>query len=202
MKKILALILALMMMLTFVACSKGEETPAEDNKDNGGNQTAGLKDVTDVPVDILNNIWKKVSDDNKFPIAGGDMENANMEGAGLVKDAGYLGGNLYVPEADQSKVDSVASMMHMMNANNLTIGAYHFANKDDIETFAKTMRDKLLGNQWMCGFPEKLYIVQIGNESLIVMFGIEAATSVIIPAISEAYSADSIKVLFDEAFPA
>jgi len=201
MKKILALILALMMMLTFVACGKGEETPADDNNDKT-EEPAGLKDVTDAPVDILNNIWGKVADESKFPIAGGDMENANMEGAGIVKDAGYLGGNLYVPEAEQSKVDSVASMMHMMNANNLTVAAYHFANGSDVEAFAKTMRDKLIGNQWMCGFPEKLFIVQVGNESLIVMFGIEAATSVIIPAIGEAYSADSLKVLFEEAFPA
>ncbi len=201
MKKILALILALMMMLTFVACGKGEETPNDTNTDKT-EDTTGLKDVTDAPVDILNNIWGKVAEESKFPVAGGDMDNANMEGAGIVKDAAYIGATLYVPEADQSKVDSVASMMHMMNANNLTVAAYHFANGGDIEAFAQIMRDVLIGNQWMCGFPEKLYIVQVGNESLIVMFGIEAATSVIIPAIGEAYSADSLKVLFEEAFPA
>ena len=90
----------------------------------------------------------------------------------------------------------------MMNANTFTCGAFKLAEGVSAEDFGAAMQAAVQGNMWMCGFPEKLYIVQVGNASLIVMFGIEAATSVIIPAIGEAYSADSLKVLFDEAFPA
>lgn len=207
MKKLLALILALVMMLTFVACGSKEEVKDDttndvtgDTEDTGKTEDpapAGLKDVADAPIDILNNIWNKVPEDNRFFVGGGDAENSVMGGAGLVKDPAAFQFPYLIPESEVSKIDNAASIMHGMIVNNFAAIALHYTNKADVEASAKAIEESYTTARWDCGFPERLYIVQIGNETIVAMRGLNDALNVFIPAISEAYSADSIKVLFD-----
>lgn len=205
MKKLLALILALVMMLTFVACGAKEEAKDDTTKEPADStdtpdtpaEPAGLKDVADAPIDILNNIWNKVPEDNRFFVGGGDAENSVMGGAGLVKDPAAFQFPYLIPESEVSKIDNAASIMHGMIVNNFAAIALHYTNKADVEASAKAIEESYTTARWDCGFPERLYIVQIGNETIVAMRGLNDALNVFIPAISEAYSADSIKVLFD-----
>ena len=66
MKKFLTLLLAAAMTLSLAAC--GSKT--DDNSGNNSQPASALE--------LLNAVWANYSDDDKFPAAGGDYDEANM----------------------------------------------------------------------------------------------------------------------------
>ena len=213
MKKILALILALTLVFALAACKSDDKasSPSDtgnagandsnntDTNENQGNTTPDIPvipDVTDAPVEILKGAWGKVADDQKFPVGGGDAEHTDFEGPGLVVDKAFMGSILLVPEAEQAKIDAAGSFMHMMNANNFTCGAYHLTNAADVEAFAQTMNDTVMNNQWMCGFPETLYIAKVGTSNVVVMFGLNDAVNSVKAGLQEAYG-EAVTIIVD-----
>ena len=66
MKKFLTLLLAAAMTLSLAAC--GSKT--DDNSGNNSQPASALE--------LLNAVWANYSDDDKFPAAGGDFDEANM----------------------------------------------------------------------------------------------------------------------------
>ncbi|MBQ7999703.1 MAG: bacteriocin transport accessory protein [Ruminococcus sp.] len=162
MKRIFAVLMAAMLMLSLVAC--------------GGNTGTTTEPTSTIasPVEILNTVWATYAEDEKFPAAGGDMteENMNMEGPGVygLADTEALDATLGFPAASVSKIDSAASLMHMMNANTFTCGAYHLVNAADKDTVVSELKTNITGRQWMCGFPDKLVIVAV-EDYLVSYFG-------------------------------
>ena len=85
---------------------------------------------------------------------------------------------LTFPSADVSLIDGAASLVHMMNLNTFTCGAFHVSDAGNVSTVADDIRSAVQGKQWMCGFPDKLviftsgqYVVSVyGNESLVNTF--------------------------------
>ena len=85
---------------------------------------------------------------------------------------------LTFPSADVSLIDGAASLVHMMNLNTFTCGAFHVSDAGNVSTVAADIRSAVQGKQWMCGFPERLviltsgqYVVSVyGNESLVNTF--------------------------------
>lgn len=157
MKRTLSLILALVMALSLAACGK---------KDDGN---------ADAPADslaLLTKVWDSYTDDEKFPAAGGDYETSvdDAPGAFDPSNADNLNFLLTVPTEDASLIDDAASLMHMMNANTFTCGAFHVTSKDDVETVASDLRDAIQSKQWMCGFPDKLVVLTYG-EYVVALFG-------------------------------
>ena len=69
MKKIIAVLLVLVMGMAFVACGKKEDS-------------TNAQKVTVAPLTLLETVWNTYEDSEKFPIAGGDMENAVMDAPG------------------------------------------------------------------------------------------------------------------------
>ena len=51
----------------------------------------------------------------------------------------------------------------MLNQNTFTCGVYHVKNSADIEALAAKIKDNILARNWMCGFPDKLVIVTVGD---------------------------------------
>lgn len=92
------------------------ETPAEDKP------AAAVDDA----LTILNAIWNTYSDEEKFPAAGGDSEHAvdGAPGSFDVSNADSLSYQLTFPADDASLIDSAASLVHMMNLNTFTCGAF------------------------------------------------------------------------------
>ena len=78
MKKILAFLLAAMMVLAFAACGNNGGTPAGDK-------------VTD-PLEVLNKTWSSLPEDYKFPAAGGDNNHPAEDKPGTfdISDADSL----------------------------------------------------------------------------------------------------------------
>ena len=163
MKKLLSILLAAILILSLAACT-GAKNP-------GGNDTPGESTVNS-SLELLTSVWSDYEEDDKFPAAGGDMseENMSMEGPGKfgIEDAAMLDSTLGFPEASVAKIDDAASLVHMMNANTFTCGAFHVANAADIDAVAAEVKDNIMNRQWICGFPDKLVIVKV--DGYIVSF--------------------------------
>ena len=181
MKKLISLALVLAMALSVLAgCGA---TP-----DNGGasNETAAPASA----LEVLENIWGTYTDDEMFPVIGGNMENP-VDGAPGNYDMAYaenLTYNLVVPAEELGNVTEAATMIHMMNANTFTAGVVKLADGVDVDAFAATMHDALVNNHWMCGMPEHMVIANMGGNYLLVAFGVNDAMTPFQAHLTEAYA--------------
>ena len=192
MKNLLALILAAFMLMSFVACSgpsddekgndtdKTEQTTNNDKTTNDDqttlddtkNETPKLEGVA-APVDVLNAIWAKYADDQKFFAMGGDFSNLvdNAPGAYSLADKDSLAAQLICKGDAANSVAEAASLIHAMNANTFTGAAYKLTEGADMDAFLTAIKSDIQGNQWICGFPEKLLTAKISGEYVVVAFG-------------------------------
>lgn len=163
MKKILSLALAFTLALSLAACSAASSSSA-------GSAAATL-DIADA-ADLLTEVWDAHGEDQKFPVTGGDYDNMVDDGPGKVNtEDGDTMDNLFGFPADMAdKIDDAASLMHMMNANTFTAAAYHVKDPQDLDTLTKALRDNIQARHWMCGFPEKLIIMTVGDYA-VSMYG-------------------------------
>ena len=176
MKKILALALTFVMLLSFAACG-GNKTGDENVTTDPAVTTDAPEEAKVVdPLDALKSIYNALPDDYKFAAGGGDANNMSMDGAGKYSLEGEGVGEgidsmLGFPADLVSKIDNAASLMHMMNANTFTSGAYHFVDAADLTASVETIKSNILARHWMCGFPETLIIVDLGGNTLLTAFG-------------------------------
>lgn len=190
MKKILALLLAAVMVLSLAACTdKGSEGGATSPS---GAQTNQPKSA----LEILEKVWSKYSTDEKFPATGGSEKHMkeDMPGKFDVSDAEALDFELGFPKANASEIDDAASLMHMLNQNNFSCGVYHVKDSGNVEALAGKIKENILARQWLCGFPEKLVILTVGDY-IVSVFGAGELTDTFIAKLSAEYS--SAKQLFD-----
>lgn len=154
------------------------ETPAEDKP------AAAVDDA----LTILNAIWNTYSDEEKFPAAGGDSEHAvdGAPGSFDASNADNLSYLLTFPADDASLIDSAASLVHMMNLNTFTCGAFHVADTNNVARLADDLRTTIQAKRWMCGFPDKLVIVTVG-QSVLSVYGNEELVNTFRDKLAEAY---------------
>lgn len=167
------------------------ETPAEDKP------AAAVDDA----LTILNAIWNTYSDEEKFPAAGGDSEHAvdGAPGSFDVSNADSLSYQLTFPADDASLIDSAASLVHMMNLNTFTCGAFHVADANNVARLADDLRTTIQDKRWMCGFPDKLVIVTVG-QSVLSVYGNEELVNTFRDKLLTSYSAAT--AVYDEAINA
>ena len=167
------------------------ETPAEDKP----------AVAVDDALTILNAIWNTYSDEEKFPAAGGDSEHAvdGAPGSFDVSNADSLSYLLTFPADDASLIDSAASLVHMMNLNTFTCGAFHVADANNVTRLADDLRTTIQAKHWMCGFPDKLVIVTVG-QSVLSVYGNEELVNTFRDKLLASYSAAT--AVYDEAINA
>lgn len=187
MKKLITVLLAVAMVFTLAAC--GSSNPGN----NGGNDAV----VTD-PLAVLTKVWDSYTEDEKFPAAGGDYNNNTdgKPGAFDVSDTDNLEYLLTFPAANADLIDNAASIIHMMNTNTFSCGAFHVKNAADTQTLAQALRDNIQSRQWMCGFPDKLVVVTV-SEVVVSLYGHEDLVNTFRDKLTAAYPAAVIN--FDEA---
>ena len=169
MKKFLAMFMTVVMMAGFAACGSGD---GKGNKEN-----------IESPVALLTAVWDTYGEDDMFPVmGGGGSETAepvmNAPGKFVTDSSDMLDYTLGLPAASASKIDDAASIMHMMNANTFTCGAFHVAKANDVTAVSDSLKENILNRQWMCGFPDKLVVITVddyvvsafGNEEMINTF--------------------------------
>lgn len=189
MKKILALTLALMMLtLCFVACNNGT-TDNEHEAPVYNNAAELINSVWDKMPELLNDggtpdiaeddLTKTSGFEGAANFVGGmtfDADGAPVQvndkaGAFDMTDASIIDNMLGFPAAEIDKVDDVASLMFMMNQNTFTCSAYHVKDGVDAAALANAIEQNIQGRHWMCGFPEKVVVINVPGNYLIVVFG-------------------------------
>lgn len=204
MKKLLAILLAALMLLSLVAC--GESTETETNAPETNVPETNVPETnapeTDAPVaelayksaeELLNMIWNKMPDtlDNNgteeteddlvksYFVGGMDadgMPTAEGKAGVCTIGDGSLLDNVYgYPVAEVAKIDDAASIMFMMNQNTFTCAAYHFTNASDVASMVNTIESNIQSRQWWCGFPEKVVVITLPGDYVIAMFGHETS---------------------------
>ena len=179
MKKLMSIVLAMAMLLTlFAGCGKAEK-PAE---------TVPAQELPASALEILETVWAAYGDDEKFSIIGGNIEANIMDAPGNY-DMAYaenMTWNLLVPADKLGNITEAASMIHMMNANTFTCGVFKIEGISAAD-FGAAMKDAVLNNQWMCGFPETLLIRNFGDSYVLVAFGLNDAMTPFEKHLSDAY---------------
>ncbi len=205
MKRIIAVLMVALLTFALAACgAKDDNTTTTTEATETVTTVAPTEDVTagtdavvvtdNAALNILNTVWAAYSenDPNFFPAAGGDMlteATTNWEGPAAFGTTGEAAeafeAMLHFPNASVSKLTSAASMMHAMNANTFTCGAFQVADTAEIEALTAEIKTTIDGTQWMCGFPEKVLIVTVddviiacvGNTQLVDDFNAKLATA-------------------------
>ena len=188
MKKMTALALALAMVLTlFAGCGKTEPQ-----------QTVPAEPMPASALEVLETVWGTYADNEKFSIIGGNIEANIMDAPGNydMTYAENLTWNLLVPADKIANVTEAASMIHMMNANTFTCGVFKI-NGISAADFGAAMQTAIQGNQWMCGFPDRMLIQSFGDTYVLVAFGINDAMTPFETHLKEVYP--GMETLYSEA---
>ena len=181
MKKFVSMMLSALLVLSLAACG---------SKDN----TSGDKPAAPTSaLNILETVWNTYGEDEKF--AGGDFSetNAREDAPGVfdLKDRALVDSELGLPET--AAVDEAASLVHMMNANTFTAAAYHATG--DTAELAQQLRDNIMQRQWMCGFPDKLVVAEVG-EYVVTVFGADELVDTFMTHLNGIYG---VSATYDEA---
>ena len=128
MKKIVSLALAMLLVLSLAAC---------------GSKNSGAGDVSDA-LTLLNTVWATYSEEEKFPVSGGDYDHPvdDAPGAFDISNADHMDDMLGFPGPSVANLVDAASLMHMMNANTFTLGQF-VVSVYGAEDLVNTFRDKL-----------------------------------------------------------
>ena len=205
MKKLLAFFCASALVLLAVACGmtpengkvpgegdptvKDDTTDTEQSKDPTDDTPPTQNDQNNTPItyqnahELLAAIWAQHSEEDRFPVMGGDYDNVveNSPGAFDLShtDAAANLDSLYAfPPEEIGKIDSAAGMVHGMNANIFTCGAFQVKQGDDPSACADRIKNHVLTKQFICGSPEKLAILSLPGNYLISVYGTtDAVTS-------------------------
>lgn len=179
MKKTIAKLMALVLVTGTILTGCGSE--------GGSTSSYEPADATA----LLEDVWAAYGEDEKFFAMGGDyttmVENApGKVDVSVVEDVDAL---LAVPADATAMTDDAASLIHAMNANTFTCGAFHVT--DDAEAFTGLVQDNIANRQWMCGFPEELTIATVG-EYVVVAFGAADIMDVFVGHLQEVTGAELV----------
>ena len=192
MKKIIALTLALLMLtMSFVACNKTEPETTTEPTDNQTEAPAGdttveetTEAVVELPyksaIELLNIVFSgynaTATEETMLYVAGGNIynfETVNQEGPAAfvaLADTDY-NENLGIPESEAAKIESAASMFNMMNTNVFNCFTVQFKAGTDVDASINAIKENILARRWMCGAPEKLVIVKMPGDYILVVWG-------------------------------
>lgn len=193
MKKLIALMMALAIVASFAACGEKktetenttvpttqevvEDTTGETTEMiTGGDATFDDLEIGDTTtaVEILEYAWMGMGAERQPSAIGGHF-SAEYTGGPYTYELAYaedLAATLLLPADQMDAVIDAATVVHMLNANSLTAGVIKLSEGTDVKAFADAVADRISNNQWMCGFPEKMSIIQINEDYLFVAYGL------------------------------
>ncbi len=225
MKKILALMLALAMALTFVACGNTDNNVDDENNANVENNDEVKTPVAENAADLLGKSFDSFltalapafgaasGEEIKGYFVSHEMETVTetdsetgeefsyempKSGPGSINlsDVDTLTATTLFPADSIEKLASASVFFNMMNSNNGTFSAFELKDAADVDAVATALKDTIANNNWICGFPERYVIIKIDNF-IAVSFGLADSTNAFKDAIASAY--EGATVVCDEA---
>lgn len=188
MKKLIALSLSLLMVLSLAACNVGGK---DDGTTAAPETTVAAEPAPADSLEVMNKIWALYTDPETTPWVMGGSLNEEFVPAGDGVPGTYdsamladLTGILYIPEAEIANIDGAATAIHGMMANNFSSGVVHCTG--DVAAFANTMVDALKNTQWICGQPEVLLVATLG-EYVVIAFGVNDIIAPFVTNLTTAY---------------
>lgn len=196
MKKFVSAVLAFFVIFSLSACGGASGS--------GAASSASEQEVSIESAEaLLRTVWDSYAEDEKFAVAGGDFSEESMvtdaPGKFDVSNTDALDATLGFPAASADQIDEAASMVHMMNANTFTCGAFHVKDAQTLGDVAKALQENIQQRQWICGFPDKLVIAQVGDY-IVSCFGSEEIVDTLHTKLAAAYP--SAETLVDEPITA
>ena len=189
MKKFLAILLAGILGLSLVACGQQNDSKTEDSK-----QEESKSEIADA-LALLQAVWGSYTEDETFAAIGGDMTEGNLKenapGRYGLQDEAEMNRQLGLPEGWTAKLQDAASLMHMLNVNTFTCGAYHLQDAADAEALAAALKTNIMQRQWMCGFPDKLVVITV-DDYVVSCFGAQNLVDTFATKLTTLYSGAKI----------
>lgn len=226
MKKIIALILAVLMLVSMVACGNTNDNDVSNNGETtnnvAGNETNADSNAPEVApsksaVEVINGAIGKFcevlaatfemsAEDVKGSFVGGyfsddettiTMGEAAKHPVNVQESVEALKTFSLMTDAEIAKIDDAATLYHMMNTNNFSASAMRVVDAGEVDAFANTMKSLIANNRWMCGFPERYLVVKV-DTCVISVYGLTDNVNAFKTALTETY--DNAVVVCDEAF--
>ena len=189
-----------LLVFALTGCGKAKDNAGQGaaGGEAGNAQQAVTVDVADA-TELLTKVWSSYEEAERFPSSGGDFDNIVSDAPGKfdVSKAEDLDAVLGLPQDSAKLIDDAASLMHMMNANTFTAGAYHLQDGAQLQTLADALKDNIMNRQWMCGFPDTLIVASVGNEYVVSAFGNAEVIETFKTKLSEQYEA--AKIIYEES---
>ena len=167
------------------------EAPAEETKGTASYESAEA---------LLKAVHAAMKEE--FPAAGGD-EAHGAEDVGSFDISAY--GDSFQAQilVDDSLVEQVkpeaATLLHMMNTNTFCAAAMQLTDAANGESFAESYKTLVQSHHWMCGFPDKLVIVTVG-QSVFSVYGNEELVNTFRDKLLASYP--TAAAVYDEAINA
>jgi len=222
MKKITAILLALVMMLTLMAgCTGGSTEPTESTNptESTGSTEAPTQPTQSTqptqptteptPVgtantssaQILAKIWAEYGENERFASFGGTVEHAVNDAPGDLDmtNTEEITNKYLLPVDQLSNVESGASLVHLMNSNIFTAAAFKMKEGADVRATAKALRDNIQKTQWICGQPDQLLVAEV-DDHLLMAFTAKENMDTFRQKLNTAYATAS--VIYNEAVTA
>lgn len=183
---------------SYAADETGEDVAASDTETDAEQQPEETIGVSDAE-ELLTKVWDAYDESELFPIGGGDYDHTVTDAPGKydVTKTDDMDAVLGLPKASADLIDDAASIVHMMNANTFTAGAFHLTDAAKQQTLADALKDNIVGRQWMCGFPDTLIVVSVGNEYIVSAFGNADNIEIFKTKLQEIYP--TAKLLYEES---
>lgn len=210
MKKIAILLtVALLMSLVFTGCrsSQPEDTTGStvpsitQTQPSGTTQTqpSGVQGDVSGSRQILEDIWAKYAENERFAVYGGTVDNSVSDGPGDLDmtNVEELTTAYLLPREQVESVEEGASMVHMMNNNIFTSAVFKLTATADEKTLVEAWRDNIQQNRWICGQPDRLLMVKVDDSHILMAFGSNEAMTTFQGKVSAIYA--DAQTLYDGA---
>lgn len=164
MKKILALILAMIMMLSFAACSGNAETEEPSGE-------ATVNPVEGTVEELIEKIYAELKTQPEFPVM--TMNLADMDAESFP---------FYTGLADNSKAKEAAFSEAMMGSQAYSLVVVRLNDAADAESVATEMVNGIDTRKWICVEADDLVVAAYGDVVMLYMadssFGLPSSDAV------------------------
>lgn len=168
MKKIISILLVMLMsfaMLVFAGCSNGKD--GTNDTSNTGSASQSQTPAIESATAFYTEVWAAFDEEQKFPCVGGDMEHST-EGPGqfLLTEGNADSFKQLIHVTDElydMLEDDAATLQHMMNTNTFSSAVARLKDSAKASEFAEAYKTSVQGQQWMCGFPDKVVVISVGD---------------------------------------